>query len=246
MSRAPFAGARPRAPISSSPRQDRSSRTTSDQEACCDNSVCRRPTCRELRPRRASADPVRSGLRDQRSARPSRSSRRLHRRAEPARQRLARRGTSLSTSAIRSARAPPTRHLARASQQRADEAQARQLELQVATEVTNAALLVETNRERLQAAQVAREFAESVSMPNRASSRSACRRTSSSCRRSAIFVTPRTPSCAPCSTIAARRWNSSACRTSPVGTPGLPTSNPPTPNGTACERGCWRQLWWRW
>jgi outer membrane protein len=34
------------------------------------------------------------------------------------------------------------------------------LELQIATEVTNAALLVESNRERLQAAQVAREFAE--------------------------------------------------------------------------------------
>jgi outer membrane protein TolC len=39
-------------------------------------------------------------------------------------------------------------------------AQQRQLELQIATEVPNAALLVESNRERLQAAQVAREFAE--------------------------------------------------------------------------------------
>ena len=35
-----------------------------------------------------------------------------------------------------------------------------QLELQIATEVTNAALLVESNRERLQAAQAARELAE--------------------------------------------------------------------------------------
>ena len=39
-------------------------------------------------------------------------------------------------------------------------AEARQLELQIAAEVTNAALLVESNRERLQAAQAARELAE--------------------------------------------------------------------------------------
>ena len=45
-------------------------------------------------------------------------------------------------------------------QQRQTIAQARALELQIATEVTNAALLVESNRERLQAAQDAREFAE--------------------------------------------------------------------------------------
>ena len=52
-------------------------------------------------------------------------------------------------------------NLARARvQQRQTIAQARALELQIATEVTNAALLVESNRERLQAAQVAREFAE--------------------------------------------------------------------------------------
>jgi outer membrane protein len=44
--------------------------------------------------------------------------------------------------------------------QRQTIAQARALELQIATEVTNGALLVESNRERLQAAQVAREFAE--------------------------------------------------------------------------------------
>ncbi len=54
----------------------------------------------------------------------------------------------------------------------------------------------------------------SVSRPNRAGSRWASRRTSSSCRRSAICVTPRTPSCEPCSTIGARRWNSNACRKS--------------------------------
>jgi len=52
-------------------------------------------------------------------------------------------------------------NLARARvQQQQTIAQARALELQIATEVTNAALLVESNRERLQAAQVAREFAE--------------------------------------------------------------------------------------
>jgi outer membrane protein len=52
-------------------------------------------------------------------------------------------------------------NLARARvQQRQTIAQARALELQIATEVTNAALLVEANRERLQAAQAARELAE--------------------------------------------------------------------------------------
>ena len=45
-------------------------------------------------------------------------------------------------------------------QQRQTIAQSRQLELQIATEVTNAALLVETNRERMQAATVAQELAE--------------------------------------------------------------------------------------
>ena len=45
-------------------------------------------------------------------------------------------------------------------QQRQTIAQARQLELQVATEVTNAALLVDANRERLQAATVAKELAD--------------------------------------------------------------------------------------
>ena len=39
-------------------------------------------------------------------------------------------------------------------------AEARQLELQIAAEVTNAALLVESNRERMQAAQAARDLAE--------------------------------------------------------------------------------------
>ena len=45
-------------------------------------------------------------------------------------------------------------------QQQQTIAQQRQLELQIATEVTNAALLVESNRERLQAAQAARDLAE--------------------------------------------------------------------------------------
>ena len=45
-------------------------------------------------------------------------------------------------------------------QQRQTIAQARQLELQVATEVTNAALLVDANRERLQAATSAKELAD--------------------------------------------------------------------------------------
>ena len=45
-------------------------------------------------------------------------------------------------------------------QQRQTIAQARQLELQVATEVTNAALLVDANRERLEAATVAKELAD--------------------------------------------------------------------------------------
>jgi len=52
-------------------------------------------------------------------------------------------------------------NLARARvQQQQTIAQARQLELQIAAEVTNAALLVESNRERLQAAQAARDLAE--------------------------------------------------------------------------------------
>ncbi len=45
-------------------------------------------------------------------------------------------------------------------QQRQTIAQARQLELQVATEVTNAALLVDANRERLQASTAAKELAD--------------------------------------------------------------------------------------
>lgn len=56
---------------------------------------------------------------------------------------------------------PAQANLARARlQQRQTIAQSRQLELQIATEVTNAALLVESNRERLQAAVAARELAE--------------------------------------------------------------------------------------
>lgn len=56
---------------------------------------------------------------------------------------------------------PAEANLARARlQQRQTLAQTRQLELQVATEVTNAALQVEANRERLQAALAARELAE--------------------------------------------------------------------------------------
>jgi outer membrane protein len=45
-------------------------------------------------------------------------------------------------------------------QQRQTIAQSRQLELQIATEVTNAALLVDANRERLQAATAAKELAD--------------------------------------------------------------------------------------
>jgi outer membrane protein TolC len=56
---------------------------------------------------------------------------------------------------------PAQANLARARlQQRQTIAQERQLELQIATEVTNAALQVESNRERLQAAVAARELAE--------------------------------------------------------------------------------------
>jgi len=56
---------------------------------------------------------------------------------------------------------PADANLARAKiQQQQTIAQSRQLELQIATEVTNAALTVESNRERLQAAQAARELAE--------------------------------------------------------------------------------------
>jgi outer membrane protein TolC len=56
---------------------------------------------------------------------------------------------------------PAQANLARARlQQRQTIAQERQLELQIATEVTNAALMVESNRERLQAAVAARELAE--------------------------------------------------------------------------------------
>ena len=56
---------------------------------------------------------------------------------------------------------PAEANLARARiQQRQTIAQSRQMELQIATEVTNAALQVESNRERLQAAGAARELAE--------------------------------------------------------------------------------------
>ena len=56
---------------------------------------------------------------------------------------------------------PADANLARARiQQRQTIAQSRQLELQIATEVTNAALLVDANRERMQAAAAARELAE--------------------------------------------------------------------------------------
>ena len=56
---------------------------------------------------------------------------------------------------------PAEANLARARiQQRQTIAQSRQMELQIATEVTNAALLVDSNRERLQAAAAARELAE--------------------------------------------------------------------------------------
>jgi outer membrane protein TolC len=56
---------------------------------------------------------------------------------------------------------PAEANVARARlQQRQTIAQMRQLELQIATEITNAALQVESNRERLQAATVARELAE--------------------------------------------------------------------------------------
>ena len=52
-------------------------------------------------------------------------------------------------------------NLARARvQQQQTIAESRQLELQIAAEVTNAALLVESNRERMQAAQAARDLAE--------------------------------------------------------------------------------------
>jgi outer membrane protein TolC len=56
---------------------------------------------------------------------------------------------------------PAEANVARARlQQRQTIAQTRSLELQIATEVTNAALQVEANRERLQAAQAALELAE--------------------------------------------------------------------------------------
>ena len=56
---------------------------------------------------------------------------------------------------------PAEANLARARiQQRQTIAQSRQMELQIATEVTNAALQVDSNRERLQAAAAARELAE--------------------------------------------------------------------------------------
>lgn len=56
---------------------------------------------------------------------------------------------------------PAEANLARARlQQRQTIAQSRQLELQIATEVTNAALQVDANRERLQAATAAQDLAE--------------------------------------------------------------------------------------
>ena len=65
-------------------------------------------------------------------------------------------------------------------------AQIRRIELRIASEVTNAAFRVESIRDRIDAATASRELAEEQLQPRRASSRSACRPTSSSCSRNAI------------------------------------------------------------
>ena len=92
-------------------------------------------------------------------------------------------------------------------------AQLRALELQVATEVTNAALQVENGLTRHEAAAAARAARRKRgSRRNRAGSTSASRPTSSSSRRSATWRPRRTPNCARCSTTGARSSTSSACR----------------------------------
>ena len=73
----------------------------------------------------------------------------------------------------------------------------RALELQVATEVTNAALQVQSQPAAASTPPGRRaSWPSGGSRPSRASSRSACRPTSSSSRRSATWPTPRTSNCA--------------------------------------------------
>ena len=91
-------------------------------------------------------------------------------------------------------------------------AQLRALELQVATDVTNAALQVESSLKRYEAASSRASWRRRGFRPSRAASRSAFPPTSSSSRRSATWRPRRTPSCARCSTTAAPWWTSSACR----------------------------------
>ena len=74
-------------------------------------------------------------------------------------------------------------------------AQIRRIELRIASEVTNAALRIQSIRERIEAATASRELAQEQLRARRASSRWGCRRTSSSCSRNAIWPRRRTPSC---------------------------------------------------
>jgi hypothetical protein len=106
-------------------------------------------------------------------------------------------------------------NLARARvQQRQTIAQARALELTIATEVTNAALLVESNRERLQAAQVAREFAEKRLEAEQSRFEVGLSTNFFVVQAQRDLRDSRTPSCAPCSTIGEHRSTSNACRRS--------------------------------
>ena len=105
---------------------------------------------------------------------------------------------SASTSPTRSAgarsRRPSPARSCRSNRRRRT---SRRSQLQIATDVANAALTVQSSLESVQA--VGRWRASSrrtSSTRRRASSRSACRPTTKSCRRSATSPTRRTPSCA--------------------------------------------------
>ena len=107
--------------------------------------------------------------------------------------------------AIRSAQLPRDASYARGRRSSANRspAQLRSLELQIATEVTNAALQVdERSDQRYEAATARASSRRRGCRRNRAGSRSASRPTSSSSRPSAISRRRRTPNCGRCSTTA--------------------------------------------
>jgi hypothetical protein len=110
-------------------------------------------------------------------------------------------------------KSPQQANLARVRlQQTKDEAQLKNQELQVATQVRQAARQVVTNQQRVQTTRASREFAERRLEPSSASSPRAPRPTSSSSRRSATCRWPGTTSCAQSSITFNRRWISRPCR----------------------------------